>query len=181
MRILSTIVQIPARAVTDIGQDLTMRGTVAAQAIGDEAARLVLQPVQQSFEKPLRRRCIPPTLHQNVQHNPVLVHCAPQIMQHAVNPDEDLVEVLRVSRFGSPPSEPPGEVRTKLPAPVPDALVGHDHASFGEDQLDVPQTEAEDVIQPDGVSDYHGRKAMARIGGGLRRHPGSLAQYLSGH
>jgi hypothetical protein len=78
---------------------------------------------------------------------PRAVHCAPKIMQHAVDPDEDLVEVPRVSRFGPPPSEPPDEVRTKLPAPIPDALVGHDHASFGQDQLDIPQAEAEYVIQ----------------------------------
>jgi hypothetical protein len=60
-------------------------------------------------------------------------------MQHAIDPDEDLVEVPGVSRFGAPPTEAPGEVRTKLPAPAPDALVGHDHASFGQDQLDISQ------------------------------------------
>jgi hypothetical protein len=64
MRILSTIIQIPAYAVPDIGQDLSVRGTVAAQTVGDEAARLVLQPVQQSLEEPLRRRCIPSALHE---------------------------------------------------------------------------------------------------------------------
>src|SRR5438270_4723144 len=143
MRILSTIIQIAARSVPDIGQDLTMRGTVTAQPVGNEAARLVLQPVQKSLEKPLRRRCIPSALHQDIQHDPVLVHCAPQIMQHAVDPDEDLIEVPRVSGFGSPPTEPSGELSTKLPAPVPDARMGHEHASFGQDQLDVPQAKAE--------------------------------------
>ena len=70
MRILSTIIQIPARSVPDIGQDFTMRGTVAAQAVGDEAARLAPQPVQQSLEEPLRRRCIPSALHQNSSTTP---------------------------------------------------------------------------------------------------------------
>src|SRR4051794_26459393 len=113
MGALSTIVQIAARAVTDIGQDLTMRGTVAAQAVGDEAARLVLQPMQQSFEEPLRRRCTASALHKNVQHDAILVDGSPEIMKHAVDPDEDLVEVPRLSRFGSPPTEPFGEIRTK--------------------------------------------------------------------
>jgi hypothetical protein len=37
MRILSTIVEIATRSVPDVGQDFTMRNTVAAQAVGDNA------------------------------------------------------------------------------------------------------------------------------------------------
>ena len=37
MRILSTVVQIPARSVPDIRQDFAMRDTVAAQAVSDQA------------------------------------------------------------------------------------------------------------------------------------------------
>src|SRR5205809_1075804 len=70
---------------------------------------------------------------------------------------------------------------TGPPAPVPDALVGHDHAALGQDQLDVPQTEAEYMIQPDRVADDLGREAMPRIGGGLWRYPVSLARFPSGH
>jgi hypothetical protein len=121
MRILSTIIQIPARSVPDIGQDLTMRGTVAAQAVGDEAARLVLQPVQQSLEKALCGGGIPAILHEDIEHDPVLVHRPPEIVQHAIDPDEHLVKVPGVSGPGPPPSEPFGEFRTKFPAPVPDA------------------------------------------------------------
>src|SRR5947209_5298431 len=105
----------------------------------------------------------------------------PEIVQHAVDPDEHLIEVPGVSGPGPPPSEPSRELRTKFPAPVPDALVGHDHAALGQDQLDIPQTEAEYMIQPDRVADDLGREAMPRIGGGLWRHPVSLARFPSGH
>jgi hypothetical protein len=43
----------PARA----SQNLTMRGTVTAQPVGNEAARLVLQPVLNHFV-PLQRLCL---------------------------------------------------------------------------------------------------------------------------
>jgi len=46
MRVLSKIIEISARPVPDIGQNLSTRHTVAAQTIRDEAARLVLQLVQ---------------------------------------------------------------------------------------------------------------------------------------
>jgi hypothetical protein len=51
--------------------------------------------------------------------------------------DEHLVEVPGVSGLWSPPSEPSGEVRTKFPAPVPDALVRDHHAALRQDQLDI--------------------------------------------
>ena len=160
----------------DIGQNGAVSNAVAAQAVGDEASRLVAQPAQQSLEEALGSRPTPPALHKDVQHHPVLVHCAPEIMQHAIDPNEHLVEVPCVPGPGSPPPEPSGEVRTKLPAPVSDALVGDEHAALGQDQLDIPQTEAEYVIQLGGVADDLGREAMPRIRGGRRwRHPVSLA------
>ena len=85
----------------------------------------------------LGRSGIPAVLHEDVEHDPVLVHRPPEIVQHAVDPDEHLVEVPGVSRLGSAPSEPSGEIRTKFPAPVPDALVRDHHAALSQDQLDI--------------------------------------------
>ena len=98
---------------------------------------LYFSPCSSRLKKRFAAAAFRRSLHQNVQHDPVLVHRPPQIVQHAVDPDEHLVEVPGVSGLGSPPAEPSGEVRTKFPAPVPDALVGHDHAALGQDQLDV--------------------------------------------
>ena len=41
MRILGSIVQVPARPMTHIGQDGSMSDAIAAQAVGDEASWLV--------------------------------------------------------------------------------------------------------------------------------------------
>jgi hypothetical protein len=41
-----------------------------------------------------------------------------------------------------------GEVSAKLAAPVPDALMSDHHAAFRENEFDVAQAEAEEMIEP---------------------------------
>jgi hypothetical protein len=105
--------------------------------------------VQQALEETLGGRGVSTILYQNVEYHSVLVDCAPQIVQHATDADEHLIKMLGIAGLRSSPTQPLGEVGTKLQAPMPDALMGHHDAAFGEDQFDVPQAETEDVIQPD--------------------------------
>ena len=81
----------------------------------------------------------------------VLVDGTPKVAKLTVDPDEHLVQVPGVSRPGSPSAEPLGELWSKLPAPASYALVGYDHPTLCQDQLDVSQGQTEHVIQPDGV------------------------------
>ena len=156
--------------MADIRQDRSLSDTIAAQAISDEASRLVPQPVQEALEETLGGRAVSTILYQNVEYHPVLVDCAPQIVQHAADADEHLIKMPGIAGLRSAPAQPPGKVSTELQAPMPDALMGHHDAAFGEDQFDVPQAEAEDVIQPDGVADDLGRKPMPGIRGGFLCH-----------
>ena len=55
----------------------------------------------------------------------------------------------------------------------------HHDAALRQDQLDVAQAEAEDVIQPDRVADDLRGKPMPGIRGVLRIHVGSLARLPS--
>ena len=53
--------------------------------------------------------------------------------------------------------------------------MGHHNAAFGQDQLDVTQAQAEDVIQPHGMADDLNRKPVPVIGdefGMLSASPG---------
>src|SRR4051794_24555404 len=76
----------------------------------------------------------------------------------------------------SPPPEPAREGLTEFQTPASDALVGDGHASFSQDQFDVPKAEAEHVVQPDRVADDLGREPVPVIGGGLWCHRVSLTQ-----
>src|SRR5579859_815142 len=72
------------------------------------------------LEETLGSGAVPPILHQNVQHHAVLIHRAPQIVQHAADADEHLIKMPGVAGLRSSPTQPPGEVRTELQAPVPE-------------------------------------------------------------
>ena len=61
----------------DIREDRSLSDAIAAQTIGDEASRLVSQPMQQALEEALGGCAVSSILHQDVEHDPVLVHRAP--------------------------------------------------------------------------------------------------------
>ncbi|GGC67339.1 hypothetical protein GCM10011504_51630 [Siccirubricoccus deserti] len=67
------------------GQDLALCDTVAAEPIRDELAGLVLEAHQQAFEEAFGGRGVAAFLDQDVEHDTVLVHRAPEIEELAVN------------------------------------------------------------------------------------------------
>ena len=82
----------------------------------------------------------------------------------ALNPDEQLIEMPRVTLAPTPAPQPPSVLKTEGQAPVPTRLVGHGNAALGEEVLDVPKTEAEPVLQPHCVTDDLGRKLVSSVG-----------------
>jgi hypothetical protein len=77
MRILSSVVEVLACPMPDIGLNRTPSNAVAPQAIGDEAPPLVLHPVAQALEHSLCGRAVPTVLHQNLHHDTALIRRAP--------------------------------------------------------------------------------------------------------
>ena len=74
MRILCSVIQVPACPMPDIRKDRSVSDAIAAQTVGDEASRLVFQPMQQALEEALGSCAVPAVLHQDVQHDAMLVH-----------------------------------------------------------------------------------------------------------
>lgn len=64
----------------DIRQELAPRHAIAAQFVGDEDARHILQTLQQPLEEVLRRPAIATALYQDVEHDPALIHGSPEIV-----------------------------------------------------------------------------------------------------
>jgi hypothetical protein len=163
MGILSAIVQVAALTVLDIRQALALRHPVAFQLVGDENARHVLQPLQETLEEALCRAGIAAGLDQNIKHDAVLIDSAPEIMQLALDPNEHLVQVPLVTGSGPAPTQIAREARAKLQAPAPDALVGDKHAALRQEQLDVPKAQAEYMVEPNRVADELGREAVTVV------------------
>jgi hypothetical protein len=125
-----------------------------------------LQTRQQPFEEALRCLGVSPGLNQDVEHNAILIDGTPEVMLHALDTDEDFIHVPLVARSWPAASQAVGETGGELLAPPPNRLAGDDDATFSQGQLNITQTEAEHLIQPDSVADDLGRKPMTvmRVG-----------------
>jgi hypothetical protein len=110
-----------------------------------------------------------------------LIHRTPEIMQHASDPNEHLVQAPRVPRPRSAAARPFAKLGAEVLAPASDAFVGDHNAALSQDQLDVTQAKAEHVIQLHGVADDLSRGAMAVVRTRLRHHPVSFACLSPSH
>ena len=70
--------------------------------------------------------------------------------------------------------EPPGLVGPKLLTPLSDSLKAGGDASLGEQIFHLMETEAEGVVEPDGVTDDFGCKAVTVVAGWCGIHQASL-------
>ena len=96
-------------------------------------------------------------------------------MPHVLNPDEHLVPVPLVAGPWPAVAQAVGKGLAELLAPPTYRLMEDGNATFSQKSLDIPQAEAEHVIQPDRMADDLRGKAMAIVWVGWRLHAASLA------
>jgi hypothetical protein len=65
--------------------------------IRDDHPRRIGQPLQELAEESLRRRLVPPALHQDIEDMTILIHGPPQVMALFIDGQEDFIEMLRVA------------------------------------------------------------------------------------
>src|SRR5271166_4126126 len=165
----------------DVGKQVALRHAVASQFVGHDHSRHILQTFQQAPEESLGGRGIAAFLNEDVQHNAILIHGAPQITLHALDPDEHLVHVPLVA--GSRPSaaDAISKALAGFRTPAPNGLIGDDDATFSEEQLDISQVEAEaePAVQPESMADDLGGKAMAVVRVGWWFHARTVVRLRS--
>jgi len=168
----------------NLGKQLAVCHSVASQLVGHDHSRYISKTLQQSPKETFGGPSIPPWLNEDVEHDTVLIHGTPQIMLYALDANEHLVHIPLIPRLWPAAAQAVGETLTEFLAPAPHCLVGHDHTTFGQNQLNVPETQAEHVVQPDGMADDLGREAVAvmRVGCGfmLSVSPASASQASPG-
>lgn len=116
------IVRVAGRVVGDRRHDV-MRGTVAAQLVGDETTRCLSLAPQQSPKESARRSPVSTRLDEDVDHVAVLIHRAPEILALPVDGHEDFVQEPRISESTLSAHQAPRVVRAELPAPLPNRFV----------------------------------------------------------
>ncbi len=79
MRVLRSVVQIPAAPMSDLGREFAPGHAVARQPISDQQARLVSKVCEQAPGEPLGWTSVSPIVHVDIQHHAVLVYHAPEL------------------------------------------------------------------------------------------------------
>src|ERR1700756_4071950 len=168
MRVLDPIVEVLRAAMLDRCQQLAVGDLVAAEFVGDDHPRHVLQVFEQLAEESFGGHRISAGLDQNVEHVAVLVDRAPQVVLRAVDPDEHFVAVPFLTGPWAASAQPAGVGLPELGAPASDRLVTHRDTAYEHQLLDLTEAEREPKVQPHAVVDDldRGTGGPARPGGG---------------
>jgi hypothetical protein len=98
MGVLCSVIQALVLSVLDRGHDLTLCGAVAGQLVRDQEARCPHLRLQQVLaQQALGGLLVPSALHENVEHEDVLIDRSPEPMLLAGDRHHDLA-----SRAGEP-------------------------------------------------------------------------------
>jgi hypothetical protein len=162
MRDLGSVVRILVCDVTHRRHHRSPGGQVARQLVRHELSWCAALALQQLAEEPDGSAPVASRLHKDVDDVPVFVDGPPQVLLPALNPHEELIEIPRVTLAATATPQPSSVIDPEGQAPLSDRLVSDRDAALGEEVFDVAKTEAESVLQPDGVADDLGRKSYLR-------------------
>ncbi len=118
---------------------------------------------EQAFEESLSRITVPARLQKYIDHLTVLVNSSPQIVLFALNFHEYFIYIERITVALVFSTEPSGEFGSEFRAPKPDGFIAYGDAPLGEQILDIPVTEIESVVEPNGVADDIGRESVTFV------------------
>jgi hypothetical protein len=128
--VLRPIVQIAMLAMCHPWQELALSSTIALQLIGNDNTRYVGSSLEQLAEELLRGLLVPATLHQDIQHVPVLIYGPPQIVMLALDRQTHFVHLPLVAGPRTAATQLVGIVLTTFATPL--SLVRAVHRSAGE-------------------------------------------------
>ena len=153
VRDFGAAVRVLVRAVNYRRHHGAERRRVAAQFVRDQPPRFPASAFQQLTEEPLRRAAISSRLDEDVDDVAGLVHGPPQILPPALNCYEEFVQIPRVAHPAPASPQGPRILRSERSIPAPSGLVGDRDTPFSEEIFDISETQAETVVEPDGVTD----------------------------
>jgi hypothetical protein len=149
MRSLHSIVGVTLGRVGHVAEAGSHRGRIASQSVGDDAQRLSSLSAQKPAKEPFCSESITPRLHQDVDYVAILIDCAPEKLQLAVDSKEDLVQMPVVAEPALSSLQLAAIICAELLTPPPNRFIGYDDAAFRQKILDVSEAKAETMVGPD--------------------------------
>ena len=157
---------------------ITSGRPVRPQIIGHKLVRNKSQFLQQFPHQFQCSPLVPLALHQNVEDFALSIDGTPQVDQPAIDFDEYLVKMPSGMRLGPAPSKVSCDQGTEVIHPATHRFIGSDDPALSQQILDIAKAEAEPGIEPDGLLNDHGGKAVsgvADLGHNGRLPPGITA------
>jgi len=151
-----------------------MRRTVTSQLVGDHSPGLTTLAFEQLAKEAPRRSTITPCLHQDVDHVAILIHRPPKVVSLAPDRDEDFVQMPGVAQTTLSSLQLRGVSWTELLTPQADGFVGDGDSSFGQEILNISETQSKPVVQPDCMTDDLRREAVSVVPQLSSIHPATL-------
>jgi hypothetical protein len=131
MRDLGAVVQPLPSAMPNAGEKVSTCCSIAAQTIGYDCARHILQPLQQFAKETLRGTGVPSLLHQDIEHLSILVDRAPQIVVFAPDRHEHFIEMPDIAETAPAISQLLGKWGAELQTPLSHGLTADAHSALG--------------------------------------------------
>jgi hypothetical protein len=124
------IVEVAVLPMFYARQDLPLGSPVAFQPIGDDDPWNVPASFEELAEELLGGTLVPPALHQDIEHSPILIHSPPEIMALPIDREEDFIQMPLVAWPRASASELIGIGLAEFPTPFADRLIGDDDAAY---------------------------------------------------
>ncbi len=163
VRDFSAVVFVLPGSMGDGWEDLSVRSRIASQLISHELPRWPALLFQDLAKEALSGSLVSPACDQDVEHIAVLVHGSPKIMALTADGDEHLVHVPNIAETILPLPQAAGILGSELAAPRSNGFIRYGDATLREKILDIAKAQREPVVEPNGVADDFGGKAVASI------------------
>jgi hypothetical protein len=109
-------------------------------------------------------------LHQDIENVAVLINGAPQISPFTSNGhDVNLIQVPGVSKWASTFFDLSSIHWAKFVTPTADSFIGNNNPALGQKIFDITETHREPEVEPNGLPDNVGVKAVTSVGKFLHR------------
>jgi hypothetical protein len=178
--VLRAVVQIPVLPMFHAWEELPLGSAITRQLVRANRPWPIGQALEPLAEKPLRRRLVPPALHQDIEDLTLLIDGPPEIVPLPVTREKDLLQRPCVPGLRPPMAE---LIRIRLPklaAPFAHGFVGHRDPACKQQFFHIAIAEAEPEIAPDRVADELDRETVRlRAIDGWCVHAPSMAHQAS--
>ncbi len=149
----ATVVRVLISTVRNRRHHLPLGGRITLELVCHHAPWRCALAFEQLPEEAFGGALIAAFLDQNINRIAVLVNRPPQIVQLTANRDEHFIKKPGVAQVASPLLQLAGVVRAKSVTPLPNRFVGNLYSTFRQKVFDVAETEAESMVQENGMAD----------------------------